>query len=258
MVHIGSDSLFHASLGTGETNIYTSLTDGNFQVTRKPEMPIAGGSDEGTYGNTLVNWKDKFIFSLGGMFHFTSTGKCAFFDLEHDEWHALDNELRNNSQNLSNHGVTRPGAMILGDKLYAYNGEANWDTCNGYNDVDEPSYVLKSIQLTDNVKQLKKAKWTKFQWGPPDLLNKKHFLMAPLNPDQVFIYFKGDEKQIIIFDVARNEILDQRPMNDVDSDDNRFSRCFPVTQGEVVMLSNNLTTIVTYKVGGQLDITRRN
>ena len=145
MVHIGSDSLFTASIGTGETNIYTSLTDGNFQVTRKPAMPIALGTDEGTYGNTLVNWKDKFIFSLGGKSHWTSIGTCAFFDLEHDEWHTLDNELRNNSANLSNHGVTRPGAMILGDKLYAYNGEANWDTCNGYNDVDEPSYCLKSI-----------------------------------------------------------------------------------------------------------------
>ena len=155
-VQIGNDALFHASLATGETNIYTSLADGHFQVTRKPRMPIAevDGDSQRTNSNTLVNWKDKFILSLGGSFNFTSTGKCAFFDLENDEWHEMKNELLNDSQNLSNWGVTNPSAMILGDRLYVYNGSAHWDTCNGYNDVDEDSYVLKSIQLTDNVKQL--------------------------------------------------------------------------------------------------------
>ena len=139
------------------------------------------------------------------MVNFTSNGKCAFFDLENDEWHVMDNEIKVSSANLSNWGPASLKAMILGDKLYVYNGTNDWDTCNGYNDVDEPAYALLSIQLTDDVKQLKKARWSEFQWGPPDLLGGKHFLMAPLSLDQVFIYFQNE---VIIFDVARNEIID--------------------------------------------------
>ena len=139
----------------------------------------------------------------------------------------MNNELTNDSANLSNWGVTGPSAMILGDKLYAYNGSAHFDSCSGWNDVDDASYVLKSIQLTDDVAQLKKARWTKFQWGPPDLLSSKHFLMAPLSSEQVFIYFQDNYKKFIIFDVAQNEILDERTIDFGEGIE--FGRCFATT-----------------------------